>query len=465
MACAGQAKYRPYSAYKPSGVDWLGDIPEGWKRSYLGFECSVKARLGWKGLKADEYVDDGFIFLATPNIKNDAIDFENVNYITEKRYAESPEIALKVGDVLVTKDGSTTGTSNVIRSLPRPATVNSSIAVLRSDGALNSVFLYYFFLSDFTQSVINRVRGGMGVPHLFQADLRKFDLLLPPLPEQRKIAAFLDYETAKIDTLIAKQERLIALLDEKRQAVISHAVTKGLNPDAPLRASGIDWLGDVPAHWEVCRLGSLFTESNRRANTADELARPILSVSIHHGISDKELDDDELDRKVIRSEDRSLYKAVSENDLAYNMMRAWQGGFGASTLDGLVSPAYVVCAPSSDRPSSYFELVLRTPNAVTELKRFSRGITDFRLRLYWDEFKNIFVPVPPREEVETILKDIAKASQRHNSLKTRAQSMITLLKERRTALISAAVTGKIDVRDWQPSNDSSDQDTDQKAFA
>ncbi|MGJ8572811.1 MAG: restriction endonuclease subunit S [Hoeflea sp.] len=450
-------KYRAYPAYKPSGVEWLGGIPEGWERTYLGFACSVKARLGWKGLKAEEYVDDGFIFLATPNIKNDSIDFDNVNYITKKRYAESPEIALEVGDVLVTKDGSTTGTSNVVRSLPRPATVNSSIAVIRSDGAIDSVFLYYFFLCEFTQSVINRVRGGMGVPHLFQADLRKFDLLIPPLPEQTKIGAFLDHETTKIDALIAKQQRLIDLLEEKRQAMISHAVTKGLNPNAPLRPSGTDWLGDVPEHWEVKRLGNLFRESNRRASTHEELEFPILSVSIHHGISDKELNEDELDRKVTRSDDKSLYKVINENDLAYNMMRAWQGGFGASTLNGLVSPAYVVCNPTSWLPSSYFELVLRTPNAVTELKRFSRGITDFRLRLYWDEFKNIEVPIPSCDEVADILKATADRTSKYADLKRKAQSAITLLKERRTALISAAVTGKIDVRDWQPPKTDSDQ--------
>lgn len=215
----------PDVAMRDSGVEWLGEVPEHWKSSYLGFECSVKARLGWKGLKAEEYVKEGYIFLATPNIKNTTIDFQNVNRITKARYEESPEIMLAEGDVLITKDGSTTGTANIIRQLPEPATVNSSIAVLRSNGDIDSLYLYYFFISSYTQNIINRMRGGMGVPHLFQADLRKFSILIPPLREQRKIGLFLEQRVVRIDALITKQERLIELSQERRTALISAAVT------------------------------------------------------------------------------------------------------------------------------------------------------------------------------------------------------------------------------------------------
>ena len=149
-------KYQRYPEYKDSNNVWIEKIPHHWNYSYLGFECSVKARLGWKGLKADEYVDEGYVFLATPNIKSDKIDFKNVDRITRKRYDESPEIMLVEGDVLVTKDGSTTGTTNIVRHLPEPATVNSSIAVLRSFGSVESPYLYYFFTSDYTQNIINR---------------------------------------------------------------------------------------------------------------------------------------------------------------------------------------------------------------------------------------------------------------------------------------------------------------------
>ncbi|KHE93619.1 MAG: restriction endonuclease subunit S [Candidatus Scalindua rubra] len=210
---------------KDSGVEWLGEVPEHWGRSNLGFECSVKARLGWKGLKAEEYVEEGCIFLATPNIKEKEIDFENVNYITKERYDESPEIKLEVGDVLVTKDGSTTGTTNVVRRLPSPTTINSSIAVLRSNGRINSLYLYYFFVSTYTQNVIKHMQGGMGVPHLFQADLRKFKLLMPPLEEQLDIASYIEGRIPMFELLLEKAMLEIRLLKERRTALISAAVT------------------------------------------------------------------------------------------------------------------------------------------------------------------------------------------------------------------------------------------------
>jgi type I restriction enzyme S subunit len=241
---------------------------------------------------------------------------------------------------------------------------------------------------------------------------------------------------------VAEQQRLIELLKEKRQAVISHAVTKGLNPDAPMKDSGVEWLGEVPAHWDVLRLGALFKEVSEDGN--DEL--PILSVSIHDGVSDRQLGDEEMERKVTRSEDTSKYKMVAPSDLVYNMMRAWQGGFGTVMVPGLVSPAYVVARPIRAFSSSFIEQVLRTSCAVEEMRRFSRGVTDFRLRLYWDEFKAIHVAVPPQGEQDAIMDHIESCTRAFDALTAEATRAIDLLQERRTALISAAVTGKIDVR-------------------
>ncbi len=215
----------PNAPMRDSGVEWLGEMPEHWDKSSLGFECSVKARLGWKGLKAEEYVDEGYIFLATPNIKDNNIDFENVNYITKERYDESPEIMLEVGDVLVTKDGSTTGTTNVVRDLPAPSTVNSSIAVLRCADRLKYLYLYYFFVSTYIQNIIKHMQGGMGVPHLFQADLRKFNILMPPLGEQDEIVDYIESRLPKFDKLIGLANTEVTLLSERRTALISAAVT------------------------------------------------------------------------------------------------------------------------------------------------------------------------------------------------------------------------------------------------
>lgn len=215
----------PAAKMKPSGVEWLGDIPEAWELIRLGYIASVNARLGWKGLTASEYVDSGNIFLSTPDIKGSEIDFSNANFITDERYYESPEIMLEVGDVLLVKDGATLGIVNLVRHLPSRATVNGSIAVIRVKRKIIPAFLHYFIKSQYFQSLIQKLKGGMGVPHLFQSDIVKLKLLIPPQDEQAKIVAHLDRETAKLDTLIAKYRRELDLLAEYRASLISHAVT------------------------------------------------------------------------------------------------------------------------------------------------------------------------------------------------------------------------------------------------
>ena len=211
---------------KDIGVEWIGEIPNDWKVSRLDFLSSIKGRIGWKALKADEYVDDGYIFLSTPNISNKKIDFDNVNYITQERYNESPELKLKQEDVLLVKDGSTLGVTNFVRELPKEATVNSSIAILKVFyDKIVPEFLYWFVSGYFIQNIIQRIKGGMGVPHLFQSDIKKFLILLPSIQEQYKIINVLNEEVDKLDDSIQFEKNKIKLLKEYHQSLIYSVVT------------------------------------------------------------------------------------------------------------------------------------------------------------------------------------------------------------------------------------------------
>lgn len=210
---------------KESGIDFLGKIPKHWIVSRFSFETYVRARLGWKGLKAQEYVEDGYIFLSTPNIKEAEIDFTNVNYITEERYQESPEIKLSVGDVLLAKDGSTLGTVNVVRYLPKGVTVNSSIAVITPNKRLNGIYLMYLIKSDYIQTIIQIMKDGMGVPHLFQRDINKMHITVPPIEEQEQIALYLDKKCTKINHFINKKLMIIEKLSDYKKSLIYEAVT------------------------------------------------------------------------------------------------------------------------------------------------------------------------------------------------------------------------------------------------
>ncbi len=215
----------PNVRLKPSGIDWLGDIPEHWEVKKLKYDISVRGRVGWKALKASEYVSEGNIFLSTPNIKNYDIDFDNVDYINDFRFKESPELILEVGDILLTKDGSTTGTVNIVRHLPKPSTVNSSIAVLRPNSTFFSPFLFYFFQSDYIDKIVQNKMLGMGVPHLYQAQIKNFVLIKPPLEEQQSIVDYLEVERARLNNIKDKVIKEIGLLQEYKTTLIAETVT------------------------------------------------------------------------------------------------------------------------------------------------------------------------------------------------------------------------------------------------
>ncbi len=430
-----------YPKYKDSGVGWLGDVPEHWGVPRLKDIASFSGG-GTPSRENLAYWNGDIPWVSPKDMRTERI-LSAEEGITESGLRASAATLLPPGRVImVVRSG--------ILKHTIPVAINEASVALNQDmkalqfneeRCLNLFFLRWVQgLND--QLLHHWAKQGATVESIEHAYLANTTVALPSLAEQDAIVAFLDRETAKIDALVAEQRRLMELLKEKRQAVISSAVTKGLNPNAPMKASGIEWLGDVPAHWEVTRIANVFQEVAEPGG--EDL--PILSVSIHHGVSDEELDDEEMERKVTRSDDRSKYKRVCPGDLVYNMMRAWQGGFGTVKVLGMVSPAYVVARPKRQVQTEYLEHLLRTPAAVEQMRRHSRGVTDFRLRLYWDEFKNLEIPLPPPKESSDICVKIADMQDSFGVLSSACEESIAILQERRAALISAAVTGQIDVR-------------------
>lgn len=431
-----------YPVYKDSGVEWLRDLPAHWKVRSLKHIVSTPITDGPH--ETPVFSDVGIPFVSAEAVASGKIDFSkiraHISLEDHRRY--STKYAPERHDIYMVKSGATTGLTAIVDT-DIEFNIWSPLAAIRCDHEVAHSFYVLNFLRsrNFQEAVtLNWSFGtqqniGMGV-------LGNLSVAIPPLEEQIAIANFLRRETFKIDGLISEQEKLITLLAEKRQATIYNAVTKGLNQSSSMKDSGVKWLGAVPEHWAVVRIGALFTEVVE--DGSDEL--PLLSVSIHDGVSDKELNDNEMDRKVTRSDDRSKYKAVQPHDLVYNMMRAWQGGFGSVAIHGMVSPAYIVARPTRALLTPFVEQILRTQNAIVEMKRYSRGITDFRLRLYWDEFKIMQVAIPSLEEQSSIMAFIDEETKRIDALVAEATRGICLLKERSSALISAAVTGKIDVR-------------------
>jgi len=355
---------------------------------------------------------------------------------------------LLAGDILITKSSGSADhigkASLVTEEIERlGASYSNFMQRLRVADYVRPRFATYLLNNHFVRRQMAFLSNSTtGLANISASIIGRVRVPLPSLQKQEQILAYLDRETARIDGLIEKKARFIALLKEKRVAVITHAVTKGLNRNVPMQDSGQGWLGEVPAHWEVCRIATLFREAERKGDPT----RPVLSVSIHDGITDGELTNEERDRRVALSEDRSKYQGVEPGDLAYNMMRAWQGAFGAVAVKGLVSPAYVVAAPIRAFRTKFIEHLLHTNSAAEEIRRYSKGIADFRMRLYWEHFRNIRVCLPSLEEQDAILAAIDTEVRKIESLVAATDRSIALLREKRAALITAAVTGKIDVR-------------------
>lgn len=211
---------------KESGVEFVNEIPHNWPTRRLKFSAWIRARLGWKGLKASEYVENGYPFLSAFNIENDHMKWNNLNFINKYRYDESPEIKLKVGDLLLVKDGAGIGKCARIDKLPYgESTANGSLAVITSYDMLDYRYLYYFMVSksfkDHTELLIN----GMGVPHFTQGEMKKIVMPVPPQAEQQQIVTYLDGEMEKFDTAISNCQRQITLLQERKQIIINEVVT------------------------------------------------------------------------------------------------------------------------------------------------------------------------------------------------------------------------------------------------
>jgi len=297
------------------------------------------------------------------------------------------------------------------------------------------------FLALAAQSAANNLQGyGVSIESLNYGMWSELLVPEPPLEEALLIASFIDRETAKIDALIAEQQRLIELLQEKRQAVISHAATKGLNPNAPMKDSGVEWLGEVPEHWEDTKLKRLFRL--RKAQGYPHLE--VLSVYRDYGVIAKNSRSDNFNKT---PEDLSKYQLVEPGDLVINKMKCWQGSLGISPKQGITSPDYLVFSPVHQENGEFLHSLVRSSAYSSIYLAISNGIRPNQWRVESDRFLALSVFLPRSEEQIRIAEHIKSQVKEFNSLTEMADLQVSLLQERRSALISAAVTGQIDVRE------------------
>lgn len=420
--------WKRYPAYKDSGVEWLGEVPAGWDLVRLKYAVRM----------ITERTTD-------QNSNSNYIGLENIESWTGRLIAgdtldpEGQSGSFESGDVLF-------GKLRPYLAKVHKATVDgmcsTEILVLRPKLVSKDYLFYYLLNSEFIKTV-NSSTYGTKMPRANWDFIG--NLLIPDisLHDQSAIAAFLDRETARLDALIEKKQRFIELLEEKRQAVISHAVTKGLDPNAEMKDSGIEWLGKIPKHWDVMRGRFLF----RQLELPPEFSDGVVTAFRDGQVTLRE--NRRTDGFTIAIKELG-YQGVRKGDLVIHSMDGFAGAIGVSESDGKCTGEYVVCDPIQECNNHYFAACLRLMAIRGYIHAFCPSVRQRAPRFRFVRFKDVLLPVPSYDEQSEIVNRITEATKGLNELIEKNQKFIQMLLEYRTALISAAVTGKIDVRGETP---------------
>ena len=425
-----------------NGADLLVSLPEGWRRVPLKTTCDFVV----SNVDKHSFDDELPVRLCnyTDVYKNDRVSPDMDLMPATATPQEIERFRLEVGDVVITKD------SESWNDIAVPAYVDGTaddfvcgyhLALIRPrKDMLEGRFLFRCMQSRPVALQLELEATGVTRYGLPKDAIGRAVLPLPPLPDQVRIANYLDREISRIDGLIAEKERMLALLGEKRTALISRLVTRGLDPKAPLKPSGQEWLGEIPAHWLVERAKNLFTVRDERSDDGSE---ELLTVSHITGVTLRS----EKDVYMFEADDKAGYKRCMPGDLAVNTLWAWMGAMGISPLEGIVSPDYHVYTSRGELLPEYLDLLCRSRPFVAEVIRWSKGVWSSRLRLYPENFFEVRLPVPPREEQIEIVLAVETDQRKAGALRDSLQLSITLAKERRAALITAAVTGQVPVEE------------------
>ena len=444
---------QPYFKYKNSSIEWLGDIPEHWEVARIKQIGEVKARVGWKALKASEYIKEGYFFLSTPNIKKKDIDFTNVNFIPKWRYDESPEIKLQVDDILLTKDGSTLGTVNIIKYLPSEGTVNSSIAILRFNKNYHNLYVFYQIKSSYIQNIVRLKKDGAGVPHLFQKDINLFNIVTPPLKEQTQIANYLTHQTQHLDRKIQLLQQKIDKYQALQKALINQAVCRGLDEKVPMKDSGVEWVGEIPEHWEVKRVKDTFSQNHvgikmgpfGSALKSDIIVKKGYKV---YGQENVIKGNFQKGKKYIKEEDfkRLQNYEIFEDNIAITMM----GTIGKAMVvpkikRGIMDSHLVRIVVNKNLISpKYFEISMNDAQYLKEdIIRRSKG--SIMQGLNSSIIKLLTIVLPPLDEQTQITNYLNQKTTQIQQITTNLQTQIATLQELRKTLINDVVTGKLKI--------------------
>lgn len=432
---------KPYPAYKNSGVEWLGQVPYGWEVTRLKNSIEAARNGVWGSDPDGSDLDLRCVRVADFDRPRRSIHDGNSTLRSISLDDRKGRI-LEKGDLLLEKSGG--GEKSpvgfvVLYDRDEPAVCSNFIARLVIQPGMDSRFWAYVHSLFYSLRLTQRsIKQATGIQNLDHASYFNELIALPTDVEQRYIADYLDRETAEIDAFIEDQEELIALLAERRTATITHAVTKGIDSSIAMKDSGILWVGKIPHHWNLQRLWTLF-DREKNVGYPDE---QMLSVFRDHGVVPK----DSMANLNKTAENRNIYQLVGPGWLVSNRMKAWQGSVGISSYRGIVSGHYICFRPKHSEHSSFLNYLFRSRAYAAGYNTISRGVRIGQAEIDNDEYRLLPVLLPPITEQRRIAQYLERETAEIDAAIREAREAIALSKERRAAVISAAVTGKIDVR-------------------
>ena len=425
------ADLRPHADYRDSGLSWVGQIPVHW--DLVPNRALVRKRKVLVGAR-----HTGYRLLSLTKQGIILRDLSEGKGKFSSDMGTSQEV--RCGDFVfclfdVPETPRTVGLS------PHDGMITGAYTVLESRFGVNREFFELFYLAMDERKLLSPLYSGLRhtIP---PARFLGTKTPQPPSSEQASIVRFLNWANGRLDRAIRAKRKVIALLNEQKQAIIHRAVTRGLDPNVPLKPSGIPWLGDIPAHWAVTRIKYLLREVDERSTTGTE---PLLSMRMHHGLV---LFAEHFNRPPQAS---SLvgFKLVRPGQFVINRMQAGNGVIFPSLLDGLVSPDYAVFDPIGEADVTFLGILFRSRNARVKFRAESKGLgtgTSGFMRLYNDRLGAIHIALPPSNEQREILAALASEQSGLDLAISRLEHEVDLLREYRTRLVADVVTGKLDVR-------------------
>ncbi|ABQ25680.1 restriction endonuclease subunit S [Geotalea uraniireducens] len=438
-------RYQAYPEYKDSGEEWLGDVPSHWEVIQIKHLSTVRRGASPRPIDDAKYFDDEGEYAWTRIADVTASEMYLFN---------APQRLSDLGSSLSVKLEPGALFLSIAGTVGKPCITGMKACI--HDGfvyfpelKIPSKFLFYVFAGEQAYKGL----GKFGTQLNLNTDtVGGIKIGCTENSQLEKIVQFLDHETAKIDTLIDKQQQLIKLLKEKRQAVISHAVTKGLNPDAPMKDSGVEWLGEVPEHWDVC-----LAKFKTHAITDGAHISPDTKNGEHYFVSIKDMCDGLINFEDALLTSKESYKYLVNTGCKPepgDILFSKDGTIGKTVVtpenvDFVVASSLIIIKPNLKKLSpQFFDYLCQSCVIQEQVNSFVKGAALKRLSI--QNLLKVWGVFPPLDEQVVIAKHIDKKLIRYQQIEQTANNAIALMQERRTALISAAVTGKIDVRDWQP---------------